>query len=209
MKFLRLLYLMALMVLGTSLWASAQTAASGASTVTYKDNTVFWRDSVLVHHQSGQFTPVSSAIKYPNGTTISADGTVQLANGKTQKLKLHQALSPQGKIVLAADDIFTVATIQQTEQQVVGDTETKLFMVNGQLTSVTSGAKAADHQQYTQRQIALLEKMNALLEKRATLVEASLTEEQRMQINAQRNLLDAKIAAIDRRLKGMSSTASQ
>lgn len=186
----------------SSLSASAQeqTTASTDSLVTranIKDNTIFWQQEKLVQHKGGQLFEVQDAIEYPNGTVVFSDGRVRTHEGKTLTLKQKHAINPQGRVVLVADDIFTYATIIGHERQTVGDTETKIVVIDGKIASVASGDEKQVYNLGREKKIKLLEQKIKLLEQRAKLLETALTDAERQSIEAYYNGLNRQIANVN------------
>ncbi|WP_066833041.1 DUF6799 domain-containing protein [Rufibacter ruber] len=192
---------------GTSTVALAQqTTASSDSLVTranIKDNTIFWRDGKLVQNKGGKLHEVQEPIVYDNGTTVLPDGRVRTKDGKTLTLKLKHAVSPQGRVVLVADDIFTYGAIVDHERQVVGDTETRIVVIDGQVSSVSNHKEKQVYSLGQEKRIQLLEQLVQLLEQRSKLLEAALSDSDRKNMEAYYNGLNKQLSAVELQLKNL------
>ncbi|RNI32627.1 hypothetical protein EFA69_04735 [Rufibacter immobilis] len=180
-----------------------QTQDSVRHTANLKDNTIFWREGKLVHHKGGNVSELREPVQYSNGTVVSPNGQVRLANGKTYTLKQKNAVSPQGQIVLAADDIFTHTTIVDHEKQVVGDTETRINVIDGQIVSAGNQKQTYTYSLAQDRKIKLLEQLVKLMEQRTALLEANLTPAERRSIEAHHSGLDKQLSIINQQLQAL------
>ncbi|GAA4311602.1 hypothetical protein GCM10023183_30430 [Nibribacter koreensis] len=210
MKTLFTLSLLAVLAFsGFSNGAMAQTTTSGTDSLvtrsTLKDNTIFWNQNRLVRHNQGNLEPIDATVQYPNGTSISPEGKVRLSNGRTSTLSLKQAINPQGKIVLVADDLFTYSTIQEQERQVAGDTETKIVVINGQISSIKESGKVTTTSVGLQRQVELTQQLVDLLEQRTKLLEARLAASEKEKTAAQIKGMNARIATVERDLQRLGT----
>ncbi|QHL87756.1 hypothetical protein GU926_10075 [Nibribacter ruber] len=201
-------YLLALLLAAVSLspaTALAQDSSTPQDTVltrqNIKDNTIFWNQNRLVRHNKGELEPLDTPAKYPNGTTVSPEGKVRLPNGRTITLQLKQAVNPQGKIVLAADDLFTYTAIQEQERQVAGDTETRIVVINGQISSIKQSGKVTASNIGLQKQVELTQQLVSLLEQRSQLLEAAMAPADKEKAASQTRYLTNRIAAVERDLK--------
>lgn len=170
---------------------------------TIKDNTIFWQQGKLVQHKGGKLYAVEAPIQYSNGTTVSPDGQVRMPDGKTYTLKQKNAVSPQGRVVLVADDIFTYNTIIEQEKKVVGDTETRITTVDGKIVSVGNNKGRTTYPLGQVKRTQLLEQRVKLLEERAALLEKNLTAQERKSIEAYYNGLNKQLTALDQKLQAL------
>ncbi|WP_197088601.1 DUF6799 domain-containing protein [Rufibacter radiotolerans] len=202
------LFLFVCLLLGT--WVCLPTASwaqQGQDTMitrsTIKDNTIFWQQGKLVQHKGGKLYAVEAPIQYSNGTTVSPDGQVRMPDGKTYTLKQKNAVSPQGRVVLVADDIFTYNTIIEQEKKVVGDTETRITTVDGKIVSVGNNKGRTTYPLGQVKRTQLLEQRVKLLEERAALLEKNLTAQERKSIEAYYNGLNKQLTALDQKLQAL------
>ncbi|AMM50546.1 hypothetical protein TH61_04265 [Rufibacter sp. DG15C] len=195
--------------LGLSTTTQAQTTPSKTDSLitraTIKDNTIFWNQNRLVRHSQGNLEAIDEPVKYPNGTSISPEGKVRLANGKTYTLSMKQAINPQGNIVLVADDLFTYNAIQEQERQVAGDTETKIVVINGQISSIKESGKTNATPTGMQKKVELTRQLVDLLEQRSKLLEAKLAATEKDKTAAQVKGLNARIASVERDLQRLGA----
>jgi hypothetical protein len=172
-----------------------------------KDNTIFWQQGKLVQHRGGKLYAVDAPVQYSNGTTVTPDGQVRLPDGKTYTLKQKNAVSPQGRVVLVADDIFTLNTIIEQEKKVVGDTETRIVTVNGKIVSAGNNKNTITYPQGLDKRTQLLEQRVKLLEERAALLEKNLSGQERKSIEAYYNGLNKQLAAVNQKLQALLAQA--
>ncbi|ALI99290.1 DUF6799 domain-containing protein [Rufibacter tibetensis] len=185
-----------------------QTSDSLITRSTIKDNTIFWQQGKLVQHKGGRLFEVQEPVQYSNGTVISPNGQVRLPNGKNYMLKQKNAISPQGNVVLVADDIFTHNTIVEHEKKVVGDTEVRIVTVDGQIVSAGNNKQQFTYPTAKEKRIQLLEQMVNLMEQRTALLEANLTPAERKSIEAYYNGLNKQLASVNQQLQALSPPAN-
>ncbi|GAB2552259.1 DUF6799 domain-containing protein [Rufibacter soli] len=172
-----------------------------------KDNTIFWQQGKLVQHRGGKLYAVEAPVQYSNGTTVTPDGQVHLPDGKTYTLKQKNAVSPQGRVVLVADDIFTHNTIIEQEKKVVGDTETRIVTVNGKIVSAGNNKNTITYPQGLDKRTQLLEQRAKLLEERAALLEKNLSSQERKSIEAYYNGLNKQLTVVNQKLQALPAQA--
>ncbi|KAA3440752.1 DUF6799 domain-containing protein [Rufibacter hautae] len=181
-----------------------QTSDSLITRSNIKDNTIFWQQGKLVQHRGGKLYEVQEPVQYSNGTVVSPSGQVSLAGGKTYTLKQKNAVNPQGKVVLVADDIFTHNTIIEHEKKVVGDTEVRILTVNGQIVSAGNQKQKFTYSLAQEKRIQLLEQLVKLQEQRNALLEANLTAQERQSIEAYYNGLNKQLTSVNQQLQALS-----
>ncbi|WP_210489503.1 DUF6799 domain-containing protein [Rufibacter aurantiacus] len=184
-------------------WAQ-QTSDSLITRSNIKDNTIFWQQGKLVQHRGGKLYEVQEPVQYSNGTVVSPSGQVNLAGGKTYTLKQKNAVNPQGKVVLVADDIFTHNTIIEHEKKVVGDTEVRILTVDGQIVSAGNQKQKVTYTLAQEKRIQLLEQIVKLQEQRNALLEANLTAQERKSIEAYYNGLNKQLTSVNQQLQALS-----
>jgi hypothetical protein len=204
--------LFVILLLGSLFFGPAPTwAQQGQDSIitrsTIKDNTIFWQQGKLVQHRGGKLYAVEAPVQYPNGTTVAPDGQVRLPDGKTYTLKQKNAVSPQGRVVLVADDIFTHNTIVEHEKKVVGDTETRIVTVNGKMVSAGNNKNTITYPQGQDKRTQLLEQRVKLLEERAALLEKNLSASERNTIEAYYNGLNKQLATVNQKLQALAAPA--
>ncbi|WP_205503459.1 DUF6799 domain-containing protein [Rufibacter psychrotolerans] len=210
MKGTLLFFLAAVLLGGLPRAASAQVHADSLITrANIKDNTIFWHQGKLVQHRGGKLYEVQEPVQYGSGTIVSPSGQVRLPNGRNYVLKQKNAVSPQGHVVLVADDIFTHEAIVQHETQTVGDTETRILVVDGQVVSAGNNKQKVTYTLPQEREIQLLEQMVKLLEQRTALLEANLSPAERSSIKAYHEGLNKQLAALDQQLQALPTTVKR
>ncbi|MBC3540455.1 DUF6799 domain-containing protein [Rufibacter sediminis] len=185
-------------------WAQ-QTSDSLITQANIKDNTIFWQQNKLVQHRGGKLYEVQEPVQYSNGTIVSPSGQVRLPDGKTYTLKQKNAVNPQGKVVLVADDIFTHTTIVEHEKKVVGDTEVRIVTVDGQIVSAGNQKQKFTYVLPEEKRMKLLEQIVQLQEQRAALLEANLTASERKSIEAYYNGLNKQLTAVNQQLQTLAT----
>ncbi|WP_207436248.1 DUF6799 domain-containing protein [Sabulibacter ruber] len=203
------LYAVLLLVALLNLPEAAFAQQTGDSLVTkanIKDNTIFWQQGKLVQHKAGKLYELQEPIQYSNGTVVSPTGQVRLPDGKNYMLKQKNAVSPQGRVVLVADDIFTHDTIIEHEKQVVGDTETRIVVVDGQMVSAGNNKQKFTYSLAQEKKIQLLEQMVKLLEQRTALLEANLTPAERRSIEAYYDGLNKQLTVVNQQLQALPTS---
>ncbi len=158
-----------------------------------------------MQNKGGQLYEVQEPFQYANGTVVLPDGRVRTPDGKTVALKPKNAVSPQGRVVLVADDIFTYGAIVNHERQVVGDTETRIVVIDGQVTTVSNHQEKHVYSLAQEKKIQLLEQLVSLLEQRAKLLETALTAADRKTIQAYYDGLNKQLAAVEFQLQKLGS----
>jgi len=182
----------------------AQTKApanSEAGSANLKNNTIFWQQGRLVQHLNGKLLPVQAPVTYANGTVVLADGKVQTPDGNTQVLQQKEAVNPQGRVVLAADDLFAHHAILAHEREVVGDTETKIVVIDGKIASVAHGKEKQVYGIGQEEKIQLLEQMVQLLQQRSALLEDSLSKAELKSIQGHYQGLNKQLSIVENQLK--------
>ncbi|GGK84607.1 DUF6799 domain-containing protein [Rufibacter glacialis] len=205
-----LLYSFSLLLLSVALSCvphfslAQQTSDSLITRATIKDNTIFWQQGKLVQHRGGKLYELQEPVQYKNGTVVSPNGQVRLPDGKNYTLKQKNAVNPQGRVVLVADDIFTHTTIIEHEKKVVGDTEIKITTINGQVVSAGNNQQQITYTTAQMKRLQLLEQIVHLLEQRNALLEANLTPAERKGIEAYYNGLNKQLASVNQQLEALS-----
>ncbi len=169
-----------------------------------KDNTIFWHKGKLVQHRGGQLYELQEPVQYNSGTVVSPNGQVRLPDGKNYTLKQKNAVNPQGRVVLVADDIFTHTTIVEHEKKVVGDTEVRIQTVDGKMVSAGNSQQKVTYTLPEEKRIHLLEQIIRLQEQRTALLEANLTAHERKKIEAYYNGLNKQLTAVNQQLQALS-----
>lgn len=200
------LFLGSLLSLPSTSWAQ-QGQDTMITRSNIKDNTIFWQQGKLVQHKGGKLYAVEAPIQYSNGTTVSPDGQVRTPDGKTYTLKQKNAVSPQGRVVLVADDIFTLNTIVEHEKKVVGDTDTRIVTVDGKIVSAGNNKSMMTYSLGQDKRTQLLEERVKLLEERTALLEKNLTAQERKSIEAYYNGLNKQLDAVNQKLQALSTPA--
>ncbi|RNI23409.1 DUF6799 domain-containing protein [Rufibacter latericius] len=183
-----------------------QTSDSLLTQANIKDNTIFWKQDKLVQHRGGKLYEVQEPVQYSNGTIVSPTGQVRLPDGKNYTLKQKNAVNPQGRVVLVADDIFTHHTIVEHEKKVVGDTEVRIVTVDGQMVSAGNQKRKYTYSLAQEKKIKLLEQLVKVQEQRAALLEGKLTASEQKSIEAHFNGLNKQLSTINQLLQTLSSS---
>ncbi|MFC6996188.1 DUF6799 domain-containing protein [Rufibacter roseus] len=194
---------------GITASAQAQTSTSSDTVLTkttIKDNTIFWQQDHLVQHKGGRLLKVQDPIQYENGTIVFADGRVRTPDGKTLVLEKKHAINPKGRIVLVADDLFTHDTIIKHERQTVGDTETRIVVIDGKIASVANNKEQQVYSTGLNEKAQLLEKMTELLEQRLKLLETALTPAEMRKIQGYYDGLNKQITIVEEEIKSLTSS---
>ncbi|WP_210461970.1 DUF6799 domain-containing protein [Rufibacter roseolus] len=199
----RLFFFLAFTGISQLAWAQ-QTSDSLITRSNIKDNTIFWQQGKLVQHRGGKLYEVQEPVQYSNGTVVSPSGQVNLSGGKTYTLKQKNAVNPQGKVVLVADDIFTHNTIIEHEKKVVGDTEVRILTVDGQIVSAGNQKQKVTYTLAQEKRIQFLEQIVKLQEQRNALLEANLTAQERKSIEAYYNGLNKQLTSVNQQLQAIS-----
>jgi hypothetical protein len=180
-----------------------QKADSLITQASIKDNTIFWHQGKLVQHRAGKLYELQEPVQYSSGTVVSPSGQVRLPDGQNYTLKQKNAVNPQGRVVLVADDLFTHNTIVEHEKKVVGDTEVRIQTVDGKMVSAGNSAQKVTYALPEEKRIQLLEQIVKLQEQRTALLEANLTPAERKNIEAHYNGLNKQLNAINLQLQAL------
>ena len=82
----------------------------------YKDGVAILNGQIFLL-ENGTKRPLQQQLNL-NGTSVSPDGTLKTAAGKTSKLKEGMAVNKQGRVVIFKDDMFTPAVIDSNTKEV-------------------------------------------------------------------------------------------
>lgn len=83
----------------------------------------------LVVIENGKEKPLTSTYTAANGTKVKTDGTIQFADGTSEKLKDGYAVNKQGDKVIFADDMIAPTEIRKHQKQVTGKDATNITVI--------------------------------------------------------------------------------